>query len=108
MGKRRRTASSAPFLASSWLALGWQAAQLAMNAQCVIALRMMRLAHGGAAGRSEAKRMLHEKAEALAQAQVAAAAAAMSGRKAAAVARTALSIYGKRVRGNRRRLLRRK
>lgn len=56
-----------------------QAALLGFEAQGVMALRMMRLAAGGARGRSEAERMVTEKIAALTEAQAAAASAAITG-----------------------------
>ena len=63
-----------------WLALSFKALQLGLDAQNVVALRMLRLAAGGSRMRTEASRMVSEKAEAIVEAQVVAAAAAM-GRK---------------------------
>ena len=85
-----------------WLGLAFKAFELGIEAQSVIALRMMRLAAGGARGRAEASRMVAEKVGALAEAQTAAAAAILTGR-----AGKVLNTYRKRVRANRRRLLRR-
>jgi hypothetical protein len=91
---------------NSWFALSSQAALLSFEAQGVMALRMMRLAAGGARGRSEAQRMITEKIAALTEAQAAAAAAAMTGRNDHRAAKKVMDVYQKRVRGNRRRLRR--
>jgi hypothetical protein len=63
----------------------------------------MRLAAGGALAES-AGRMIAEKVEAVGEAQVAAAIAAMKGGNSNQVAKKALGVYKKRIRGNRRRL----
>ena len=90
-----------------WLGLALKAFELGIEAQSVIALRMMRLAAGGARGRAEANRMVAEKVGALAEAQTAAAAAILTGRREKIVAGKVLNTYKKRVRANRRRLSRR-
>ena len=90
-----------------WLGLAFKAIELGIEAQSVIALRMMRLAAGGARGRAEASRMVAEKVGALAEAQTAAAAAILTGRREKIVAGKVLNTYRKRVRANRRRLSRR-
>ena len=90
-----------------WLGLAFKAIELGIEAQSVIALRMMRLAAGGARGRAEASRMVAEKVGALAEAQTTAAAAILTGRREKIVAAKVLSTYRKRVRANRRRLSRR-
>ena len=90
-----------------WLGLAFKAFELGIEAQSVIALRMMRLAAGGASGRAEASRMVAEKVGALAEAQTAAAAAILTGRRQKVVAGKVLNTYRKRVRANRRRLSRR-
>ena len=90
-----------------WLGLAFKAIELVIEAQSVIALRMMRLAAGGARGRAEASRMVAEKVGALAEAQTAAAAAILTGRRQKVVAGKVLNTYKKRVRANRRRLTRR-
>ena len=90
-----------------WLGLAFKAIELGIEAQSVIALRMMRLAAGGARGRAEASRMVAEKVGTLAEAQTAAAAAILTGRRGKIVAGKVLNTYKKRVRANRRRLTRR-
>jgi hypothetical protein len=90
-----------------WLGLAFKAIELGIEAQSVIALRMMRLAAGGARGRAEASRMVAEKVGALAEAQTAATAAILTGRRQKVVAGKVLNTYKKRVRANRRRLTRR-
>jgi hypothetical protein len=89
-----------------WLSFSLKVWQICLEAQCVIALRVLRLAAGGARAEAEASRMATEKILAAGQAQAAAATATMRGHKKHVVAGKALNIYGKRVRANRRRLSR--
>jgi hypothetical protein len=90
-----------------WISFGMKAWQIGLEAQSVIALRMLSLAAGGARAEAETSRMVTEKIVAAGEAQVAAAAAAMRGHKKHVVAGKALNVYSKRVRANRRRLSRR-
>lgn len=78
--------------------------QLGVEAQTVIALRMMRLASGGVHAQDEAQRMITEKIVAVAEAQTAAIAAMINGDKDHVVAAKALRTFKKRVRANKRRL----
>jgi hypothetical protein len=87
-----------------WIALGLQTIQLAMEMQGVIALRLMRLAAGGARGRTEASRMVAEKIVAAGEVQMAAASALVTGCRDNAVAGKVLRVLRKRVRANKRRL----
>jgi hypothetical protein len=89
-----------------WISLGMKAWQIGFEAQNVTALRMLRLAAGGARAEAEASRMVTEKILAAGEAQMAAAAAAMRGHKKHVVAGKAINVYRKRVRANRRRLFR--
>jgi len=89
---------------NAWLGLTAQAALLGWEAQNVMALRMMRLAAGGALAQSESARMVSEKMFALGEAQAAAAVAAMKGGGSPRVAKKVLGVYRRRVRKNRRRL----
>src|ERR1700694_5004397 len=61
-----------------WFALSFKAVQLGIDAQNVMALRMMRLASGGTPAHNEMTRMVIEKATAAAEAQLAAVGAAMA------------------------------
>ena len=63
-----------------WLALVFQFARLGVEVQSVIALRLLRLAGGGAPGLTEAQLMVTDKMAALAEAQVAAACALLTGK----------------------------
>ena len=89
-----------------WLSLSLKAFQLGIEAQSVIALRMLSFAAGGANAQAEANRMVTEKILAAVEAQTAAAVAAMRGSKTHVVAGKAVNAYGKRIRANRRRLSR--
>lgn len=89
---------------NDWYALNLDAARLAWETQSVIALRLMRLAQGGARARSEARRMVAEKVAATVEAQGVVVAAAMRGGSSKGVAKKAAGAYSKRVRANRRRL----
>lgn len=88
---------------SSWLGLSMSAMQLGLEAQGVIALRMMKMAAGGAAAEAEVQRMVSEKTKAALDAQLQFGLSAMSGRLDLAPAR-AIALYRRRVRANRRRL----
>jgi hypothetical protein len=90
-----------------WFTIARDAARLALDAQSVVALRMARFASGAEFDWREAQRMTTEKFAALAQVQVATAFSLMSGKRAPAIAKKAIGIYGKRARRNRRRLSRR-
>jgi hypothetical protein len=85
-----------------WFGLFAQMAALSLEAQQVMALRMWRLARGGA--RAEAQRMVAEKLAALSEAQVGATAVMLRGGKHKAMAKNTLRVYRKRVRRNKRRL----
>jgi hypothetical protein len=74
------------------------------EAQAVMFLRCLRIAQGGAKAEAETTRMITEKVAALAEAQVRATVAALTGSKKHAIAKKTLGIYAKRVRRNRRRL----
>ena len=90
-----------------WFALTFKTIQLGLDAQSVIALRMMRSASGGPAAEAEMSRMVVDKAEAIVEAQGAATAAVMTGSKDHVVAGKTLDVFRKRVRANKRRLSRR-
>jgi hypothetical protein len=89
-----------------WLALTFALWRLGIEAQVVMALRLMRLASGGAAAQREAWRMVSEKGVAAAQASVTAGVLAATGGAPAAIGRKVVGGYRKRVRANRRRLTR--
>ena len=71
-----------------------------------MALRLVRIAAGGARGKAETQRMMSEKLAALAEAQAAVAASAIEGGSSHRAGKKMLGVYGKRVRANRRRLSR--
>jgi hypothetical protein len=86
--------------------LAAETATFAAETQWVVALRMSRLAGGGALAASEAQRMISEKIMAGAQAQVAAGMALAAGRGMEGAARAAVRPFRRAVRANRRRLSR--
>ena len=90
----------------AWFALSSQAALLGFEAQAVMALRLVRLAGGGAAARAEASRMYTEKVQALEEAQTTASIEAIKGGSSHHVAKKVLGVYKRRVRRNQRRLTR--
>jgi hypothetical protein len=77
-----------------WLSLGLNAFQIGVEAQSVIALRMLRFAAGGALMQAEANRMVTQKVLAAAEAQSSAAVAAMQGKKKHVVAGKCLTLMG--------------
>ena len=89
-----------------WLALSAQTAMLGWEAQNVIALRLMRIAGGGARGQAEAQRMMTEKVAAAVEAHAVLTASAIEGGADHRAGKKMLEVYGKRVRANRRRLSR--
>jgi hypothetical protein len=90
----------------AWFDLSIHGMRLGWEAQTVIGLRLLRLGLGGPRSRSEAQRMVREKLATLVEAQGAAAAAAILGAYSHRVGKTALKVYRKQVRSNRRRLAR--
>ena len=82
----------------------FQLAQATLDANAVVAMRLMRLASGGAVAQREAQRMVTEKCLAFAQAQTAAATRMMAG--VAGATKSASDVYRRKVRANRRRLAR--
>jgi hypothetical protein len=90
-----------------WLSFGFKVWQMGLEAQSVVALRMLRLAAGGARAEAEASRMVGEKILAAAEASASATAATMRGHRKHVAAGKALNVCRRRVRANRRRLSRR-
>src|SRR6202047_873049 len=86
-----------------WFALGLQTARLAWEAQTAAALRMMRLAAGGAPNEPEARLLVSKKMDVLAEAGTVAASIAVSGGSGHKVAKGVPDVYKKRVDRNRRR-----
>lgn len=89
---------------TSWMNLSLDAWSLGFEAQQVIGLRMVKMALGGAAASEEASLMVSEKMHTAMATQGAAALAMMSGQAEGIPART-LVAYRRKVRANRRRLL---
>ena len=91
-----------PHRNAEWSRLMLDASRLWADAGMVVALRSWRVMAGGPAAGRELERMLSEKVEA--GFELAGALAGGSVNSPEAAARRALGIYGKRVRGNRKRL----
>jgi hypothetical protein len=86
--------------------IGFSALALGVDSAWVIWLRTAKLAVGGSAALMEASRMSAEKIAAGLEAQAAAGMALATGRGLRAAARAVAGPYRKRVRANRKRLLR--
>lgn len=85
----------------------WQGTRIMLDAQQVIALRLAKIALGGAAAEAEASLMVSEKIAAFMQSQAIAGRGVLSAAPAGASARSArqiLNLYQRRVSANRRRL----
>jgi hypothetical protein len=95
------------FMLNPWFSIMCKTVQLGVEAQSVIALRMMRLAAGGAAASTEANRMIAEKVAAGIETQAVVASGLVSGHRDTVVAGKVLRGVKKRVRANKRRLSRR-
>ncbi len=99
---RTATPIAAAASPADWFRLMADASRLWADAGMVVALRSWRMMAGGPAARREIERMVSEKVAAGFEL-----AGAFAGGRAGspeAATRTALGIYGKRVRGNRKRL----
>jgi hypothetical protein len=90
-------------IAPPWMSF-FEAARLGVEAQGVIALRLIRLAAGGALASREANRMVVEKAMAMLDAQLAVTVALGSGRGSRSAARQVFGTYKRAVRRNLQRL----
>jgi hypothetical protein len=90
-----------------WFELTFKAIQLGIDAQNVMALRMMQLASGGTRAQNEMTGMVIEKANAAAEVQAATVGVAMARRKDHVIAGKARKVIKKRVGANRRRSSRR-
>jgi hypothetical protein len=91
-----------PNSADDWARLMFDATRLWADAGMVVALRSWRMMAGGPAARREIERMVSEKVEA--GSELAGALAGGSVKSPEAATRKALTVYGKRIRQNRRRL----
>ena len=93
-----------------WLSFGLRAWQIGLEAQSVIALRMLRLAAGGARAEAESSRMVSEKILAAGEAQVSGGGSCHAWPQKACRRwqdGKTVNVYRKRVRANKRRLSRR-
>jgi hypothetical protein len=86
-----------------WARIGLNAWSLGVEASSVIALRLLKIGSGGAAGHAEVHRMVDEKIEAGLDIQRLALSGALGLTPQGAAAKT-LSHYRRKVRANRRRL----
>jgi len=86
-----------------WAGMAFQGAMLAIEAQQVIALRLAKIAAGGAAGKRESELMVAEKVEAMTDAGGLMFKAALVG-KHDLDADKVVQLYRRKVRANRRRL----
>lgn len=91
-----------PNRTADWSSLMFDASKLWADAGMVVLLRSWRILGGGPTAGHEVERMVREKAEAAFELTGAFAGGSVKSPKIAA--RKALSVYGKRVRANRKRL----
>jgi hypothetical protein len=98
----RRTTMTRSHFTNDWTSLMVDASLLCADAGMVMALRSWRLMAGGPAAQRELARMFSEKTEA--GFEIAGTLAGGRVRTPEAAARKTLSVYGRRVRENRRRL----
>ena len=91
-----------PNLAADWSRLMFDASRLWGDASMVVALRTWKMMAGGPAAARELERSVSEKVEA--GAELAGALAGGRVRSPKAAARKAMSVYGRKVRANRKRL----
>ncbi len=84
-------------------ALGWSALSLGLEASAVIGLRTVKLAKGGRAAKTEARRMVAEKVRAAMELQALALTGGLGADTSTAAAKT-LRHYAPKVRANLRRL----
>ena len=96
------TPSFSPSAAAQWNRLWLDSSRLWADATMVMMLRSWRMMAGGRPAQREAERMFSEKVEA--GAELAGALAGGRVKSPQAAARKAVSVYGKRIRGNRKRL----
>jgi hypothetical protein len=96
------TPSFSPIPAAQWTRLWLDGSRFWADATMVMMLRSWRMMAGGRPAQREAERMVSEKVEA--GAELAGALAGGRVKTPAAAARKAVSVYGKRVRANRKRL----
>jgi hypothetical protein len=90
---------------NAWFDLWWKLTQLNIEAQQVMAMRLFRIATGGPFNFT---RLSNEKLNAAIEASIAGVQAAAAGKAPVDVADKAASVYRRRVRANRRGLLRRR
>jgi len=91
-----------PLSTSPWVRLWVDTSFMMADAAMVMTMRSWRIMHGGKAAQAETEKMLGEKVEA--GFELVGAMASGKVKTPEGAARKALSVYGKRVRANRRRL----
>ena len=87
----------------NWPGLFANSVRLGLEANLVIAMRLAKIAWGGAAAKAESRRMVEEKIQAAQEANISATQAVLTGNAHLAPKR-ALSVYQRRVRKNLQRL----
>jgi hypothetical protein len=88
-----------------WLVKAWMdAVKFNLDVQSVVAMRLMKIAAGGATGAAESTRMVREKGQASVAALTAGSLALAKGRNIRAATKAAMVTVKKRVRANRKRL----
>ena len=91
-----------------WVALAFNSARMATEAQHVMLLRLTKIGFGAGGSWQEIQRMTSEKPAAFANAHLAAAMALATGSKDHVAAKQALRVYRRAVRANLRRLQRKR
>jgi hypothetical protein len=91
-------------LSKTWINSGFNMWSLGMEAATVITLRSMQMAAGGAKAQAESQRMVSEKIAALAELQMKAVTGALGFTTQSAATKT-IAHYRRKVRANRKRLL---
>jgi hypothetical protein len=88
-----------------WLGIWFDSLALSLDIQAVVALRVLKIARGGASGRAEARRTVTEKIAAASALQALAVTGRLGTAPAQATARV-VAHYAPKVRANRKRLAR--
>ncbi len=88
-----------------WPKAWMEALEFNLEVQSVVAMRLVKIAAGGATGAAESAKMVHEKAQAAVAAVTAGALALAKGRSLKAATKAAMGPVKKRVRANRKRLV---
>jgi hypothetical protein len=97
---RRATSGGQMWVFKAWM----DVVKFNLEVQSVVAMRLMKIAAGGAAGAAESTKMMQEKPEASVASLTAGALALAKGRSLKAATKAAMVPVKKRVRANRKRL----